>query len=81
MTVQSAADPNGPVFSAAINGRDIGDRITTASPEALFMSTYKIALKPADGDDNGTILIGLAPAERALPGDFRFVSIEYAPRD
>jgi hypothetical protein len=81
VTVQSAADPNGPVFSAAINGRDIGDRITTASPEALPMSTYKIALKPGDGDDNGTILIGLAPAERALPGDFRFVGIEYAPRD
>ncbi len=81
MIDRSATDQNGPVYSATINGRDIDGRITTASQETLLESTYRIALKPEDRDDDGAILIGLTPAERALPGDFRFVGIDYAPHD
>ncbi len=77
----AAADQIGPAFSVTINGRDGGDRISTASPEAQSASTYRIAIKPEDGNDNGAILVGLAPTEPDLPADFRFVGIEFAPPD
>jgi len=74
-----AADRSGAAFSVTINGRDSGNRKPNASAEAQSVSTYRIAIKPEDGDDNGAILIGLAPIEPDLPADFRFVGIEFAP--
>jgi hypothetical protein len=46
------------------------------SAEAQSTLTYRIAIKPEDDDDNGAILVTLAPTEPALPADFRIVGIE-----